>query len=415
MMQPVTLTQDQNARLLANEEYQRLESKLLANRFSRTLICAVFMASIVCILFASYAMVNFIVYIYGALTAADWSIGPIVFVYLVAIFGVLPFVCAFGAIACLVQAIIIVLSAGGSYTTSPSDLGKNSTFTNWRAITTPSYASPVQSILLDAHPVADTPTGSVVRTLYTFSLDNRPASWSRALIDEKLFDILTVDVEARLPSLVINSNIEGAGILPHRYVDSTAIHVEGDVDKYFDIITSRGNELRVLELITPDVLWSLLLRLDTCDVEFRDNQIVFVWPMVLDSESLYLSRAQRIADFAQRINRAHEREPMPPSESPLVPLNKKQLFGSLARLIVITCILALIGGVWFSLQLRAVNPEWWPSGILLLTFILFVPSLMTVFAFAISLASYRSILQLNERLKEATRIRRYLLYYKGRT
>lgn len=233
------------------------------------------------------------------------------------------------------------------------------------------------------------------------------------------YTLYRVKLPHMTPHIVINSRIDDKDGLANTYVNGSPVYTEGDVNRYFSIITTQHNERIALQILPPDVLWKVLVDLDNCDVELHSGYMDFIWAGEGINSSILKGRVASVQSFIKEILNEVQ-----PDMAGLHPVqlkpdlrdgrkSKLTVSASLKWTVALAWVIALIAsfGIWDAKDSLPV--------IIIASFFLTVP--MIAFTLSVVLESWLLILAVRAmiavviKIKKARRVRHYTLYYEGRS
>lgn len=401
------MSESQADRLTAQTFVASLIRHTLSSFRGRCLYIAGALLLIVTALAGIYLLYSWLASIRGSLIEWDSGLGFPLFVYIVATVGVWPAAIA-ASLAVMSAGSLVAVLRFKHYPSTPSVIDEDIVLADgWRGVERVADMSIFDNLLFDAYPIGRESPGSLIKARYTCSIAGRDAAWAQAWVQGRNYNILSVDAGNLLPSSVIDSRVDGAGVLPTHFVNACEVTPEGDVYKYFSLHTAEGHETALLKIITPNVLWSLVTKLDACDTEFRGNRIVFIWPEGEWSLDALWQRAHKVEEFVAEVTRTLDDGEH--AATPLILKPKRKLFDTLASVLALSGVIAITLGLSLSLWLNHPGP-----GTAILSFLLYIPSLCLMMTFVFAANIIRSMRDISWHVREVMRVREYLFYYRGR-
>lgn len=241
-----------------------------------------------------------------------------------------------------------------------------------------------------------------------------PGMWYKVKSKRGTYSILCVKVSHTLPSTVINSLIDENDILPNKFINAQMIDINSQVSDYFKIYTVPGAEQEIYQLLPPNVLWQLLIELDSCDVVFRDRTMYFVWPEGLLSDTVLKGRSRQIEKFVTTFSQGVRHDSS--SNVYLSYDTKKPAFDTIRTLIVGAIVITIaISGATFAAILANHGSL---SELIIFPIVIMLPGfifgLCLMLSFILSLIISRTIFYIWSVISSLPKIKKYMLYYDGR-
>jgi len=405
---------------------RRLLYFITASKLRSVISLIVSTAVAVTMVAVSIWLVQFSLDRYHSLIAESNDIGYGLFIYLFAVLGMFPALLIGSIItACVMMSISIIklLLVRPRPLNVYDDIldgenAKNLTHRLHESITLDD--SWFANTLLDInHP--DESKGVVAITLpeYDTEVAGREARWARALIGGRTYTILCVETGSILPSVVINTRLVGVDILPNRFDNTTEVSFEGDAHAYYSIYATETMRKSVHTLIDPAALWSLVTRLDMCDVEFRGSKMLFLWEDGTSlPEDLLLQRSARVAPFVSKIVESHRITDTLTSDI-LEPLRPASSVSDMAFVFVAAPVFSLLTMVIYMISGGAAQMDSNPVMIVLFTLLIgltfmLLPWMCVMLVLVVTMQLARMLLRGAASMRSVSRSRRYELYYRGR-
>ena len=248
------------------------------------------------------------------------------------------------------------------------------------------------------------------------SIRRKAATWYRTFSKDDTYNILRIELPHTVPSTVINSHVERSGILPDQYGNGTYVKTNPELEKYFTVTTVHGAEREVTQLLAINVLWELLIQLDSCDVELRDNYLYFIWSEGALSDAIIDGRQKHIEAFLKSFLHGLHRDTAY-GEQYLQSIDARPRFLSSIESLLATsgALVVLIIAVVMFFAIPYYDNL---SDALLIGVIALVPAMAAsiglVLTIAMLLAAGHSLVRTWHLLATARRIRQYALLYETR-
>lgn len=359
---------------------------------------------------------------YSTLVRESPEIGAGVWFYLVAVLGLFPVIILMSGVYMSISIITILIRTIFASAPQQNNAAESTDIERYLATeshrlssTESTESTDFANLLLDRYPESSTVNGPTVLPIYTTIVSGQSARWARVLVDGRLYLALSVATDNALPHTMIDSCVEGVNILPRRNNNAQKISLAGDIDRYFAVYSTPANYRVVSDMLTPDVLWLLLMKLDMCDVELRGSHIIFLWPDTGKTDEILLHiRAARVSPFVQKLLRTQST-----NNASIDTMRPRRLPKYATYLnLVIASSLAISGITSFLLLpiLSGYSDDWFsPTGWALMMFILLLPVMCVVVMLTFVVMVARGGRQVVTTLRMVARVRRYLYYYGGRT
>lgn len=405
---------------------RRLLYFVTASKLISAISLAVAIAVMLSMIAISIWLVQFSLDRYHSLIAESNNIGYGLFVYLFAVLGMFPALLISSIIAaCIMISISIVKlllvhprPQSVHDTTSYDEYVKYPVHALYRSTTIDD--SWFANTLLDSNQPNES-KGVVAITLpeYDTVVAGKEAQWARALIGGRTYTILSVETGSVLPSVVINTRLVGVDILPDRFDNTTEVSFEGDAHAYYTIYATKTMRKSVHALIDPDALWSLVTRLDMCDVEFRGSKMLFLWEDGTSlPEDLLLLRSARVAPFVSKIGENRRSTNTLVSDA-LEPLRPASSVSDMGLVIVAAPVFSLLTMVIYMINGGAAQMDFSPIMIVLFTLLIgltfmLLPWMCVMLILVVTIQLARMLLRGAASMRSVSRSRRYELYYRGR-
>lgn len=255
-----------------------------------------------------------------------------------------------------------------------------------------------------------------IEPMFTVPIGKQTGTWLRVARGIRTYNVLRFETPHSLPSTVINSHIEKGDTLPARFENGTKVHTNPELDKYFTVTTVHGAEKEVRQLLAVNVLWELLVNIDGCDVELRDNHIDFIWDEGTLSDAVIDGRTQNIESFLKafihglRHDTAYENVYLQPASG------GKGFLGSIESVAVVSGVMTFIislGTMYFAAGYYGDPIDILAFGAMAIIVGGLVSVCITV-TLAMLITAVRSLGKTHYLLETARRIRHYALLYEER-
>lgn len=113
--------------------------------------------------------------------------------------------------------------------------------------------------------------GTVDASLFTYDCRTGSGKYEQT----HNFTIARVELSEELPHMILNSKSAHADI-QETIKDDQKISLEGDFNKYFSLLIEQGQQINALEIITPDVMQTLISFNTNEDIEINGHNLYFI-------------------------------------------------------------------------------------------------------------------------------------------
>lgn len=320
-------------------------------------------------------------------------------------------------VACMVVAAVLI--AGVTTAAARTLLRRDFIALTSDAALAPQQQAPLAS-LPELHTLLGTPTLSA-RLIYSLVVAGQPAEWASVRTKRGMFDVLSVKLPHKAAPAVINSQIENTDILPSSFTYATLLNVNDRVSDYFKIYTMPGAEQELYQLLTPNVLWQLVVELDACDVLIREDYVHFVWPEYVLARSIFEGRTAQVEKFTAALQ--HNIHADTAAQYSLTftshPSRLDDPHNMLRYSIILASILSVAVAVFAIINGLHTNNMTYVYGSVAYAILVFIPALLVslcmILSVTLGIVSFRTMRYVGQTIASLPKVKKYMLYYEGRT
>lgn len=113
--------------------------------------------------------------------------------------------------------------------------------------------------------------GNIGCVLYTYNTTTGEGRYQT----QHNFTVAAVILPRLMPHIILNSKKDKADIHT-RFPDHESLKLEGDFNKYFNLLLQKGQEVNVLAIITPEIMQTLIADNNDEDIETAGQQLFFI-------------------------------------------------------------------------------------------------------------------------------------------